>query len=72
MVEKVVGAPINLYFDKTPSGKILNRFSNDIDKIDNEFPRYAFGWFSCFRDIIWTIECFACAAFDIYVAALNR
>ena len=35
MISKIVEAPINLYFDKTPSGKILNRFSGDIDKIDS-------------------------------------
>jgi len=35
MLEKVCKAPINLYFDKTPSGKILNRFSKDINKIDD-------------------------------------
>ena len=35
MIKKTVNAPINLYFDKTPSGRILNRFSNDIGKIDS-------------------------------------
>ena len=34
MIKKTVDAPINLYFDKTPSGRILNRFSSDISKID--------------------------------------
>ena len=39
MIKKVANAPINLYFDKTPSGRILNRFSSDINKIDpgNDF-----------------------------------
>ena len=39
MIDKVANAPINLYFDKTPSGIILNRFSSDINKIDpgNDF-----------------------------------
>ena len=35
MLQKVCKAPINLYFDKTPSGRILNRFSSDIGKIDD-------------------------------------
>ena len=39
MFSKTMNAPINLYFDKTPHGKILNRFSNDINKLDTEFPR---------------------------------
>lgn len=34
MLEKTMNAPINLYFDKTPSGQILNRFSNDINNVD--------------------------------------
>lgn len=34
MFKKTCDAPINLYFDKTPSGRILNRFSKDINKID--------------------------------------
>lgn len=35
MIKKTVDAPINLYFDKTPSGRILNRFSSDISKVDS-------------------------------------
>eukprot|EP00345_Euplotes_harpa_P010205 CAMPEP_0168340202 /NCGR_PEP_ID=MMETSP0213-20121227/13921_1 /TAXON_ID=151035 /ORGANISM="Euplotes harpa, Strain FSP1.4" /LENGTH=575 /DNA_ID=CAMNT_0008346389 /DNA_START=1117 /DNA_END=2844 /DNA_ORIENTATION=- len=35
MIAKVCNAPINLYFDKTPSGRILNKFSRDISKIDD-------------------------------------
>lgn len=35
MLERAANAPINLYFDKTPTGRILNRFSSDIDKLDN-------------------------------------
>ena len=34
MLKKTWNAPINLYFDKTPSGRILNRFSKDINKMD--------------------------------------
>ena len=33
MIMKIVNAPIS-YFDTTPSGWILNRFSKDIDKLD--------------------------------------
>jgi len=32
---KVIRAPINLYFDVTPIGKILNRFSKDLQVLDN-------------------------------------
>jgi len=35
MITKVLNAPINLYFDVTPIGTIMNRFSKDISMIDN-------------------------------------
>ena len=39
MIKRVVNAPINTYFDKTPSGNILNRFSRDLSKMDEEIYR---------------------------------
>jgi ABC-type multidrug transport system fused ATPase/permease subunit len=30
MIKKVMNAPINLYFDVTPVGRILNRFTKDL------------------------------------------
>lgn len=39
MVIKTINAPINLYFDKTPSGKILNRYSRDLNKVDTQIGR---------------------------------
>ena len=36
MIEKVFGAPINLFFDVTPTGVILNRFSKDLQVLDNQ------------------------------------
>jgi len=34
LLERVLKAPINLFFDVTPIGKILNRFSNDLNVLD--------------------------------------
>lgn len=39
MITSVLQAPLNLFFDRVPSGRILNRFSDDIEKIDS-----GFGW----------------------------
>jgi ABC-type multidrug transport system fused ATPase/permease subunit len=39
MLNKVFNAPINLYFDVTPIGRILNKFSKDLTGIEREF-----GW----------------------------
>lgn len=43
MVRSVLRAPVNLFFDVTPTGTILNRFSRDLDTVDN------FHWI-----IMWT------------------
>ena len=34
MIERVILAPINLYFDITPTGRILNKFSKDLNLIE--------------------------------------
>mmetsp|Transcript_47454 Transcript_47454/g.34739 ORF Transcript_47454/g.34739 Transcript_47454/m.34739 type:complete len:191 (+) Transcript_47454:1238-1810(+) len=36
MLKRVLNAPINLYFDVTPIGRILNRFSKDLEKIQDD------------------------------------
>lgn len=37
MVKKVFNAPVNTYFDTTPIGRILNKFSKDLNMLENEF-----------------------------------
>lgn len=34
----VLRAPVNLYFDCTPLGRIINRFSRDVDQVDQGLP----------------------------------
>ena len=36
MVAKVIRAPVNLYFDVTPIGRILNKFSKDLNAIETQ------------------------------------
>ena len=38
MIRRILNAPVNLYFDTTPTGRILNRFSKDIAIFDGSFP----------------------------------
>ena len=38
IITKVLNGSINLFFDKTPSGVILNRLSKDISKVDDAMP----------------------------------
>lgn len=39
MIERVLNAPVNLYFDTTPIGRILNKFSKDLSAVES-----GFGW----------------------------
>ena len=34
MIKKVLNAPINLFFDVTPIGRILNKFSKDLSVLE--------------------------------------
>ncbi|CAK4628530.1 unnamed protein product [Aphanomyces euteiches] len=62
----VLRAPINLFFDVTPVGRILNRFSRDLDIVDSLLP-------NLFLDILQTFfiaasSMLVCAVSSIYVA----
>eukprot|EP00644_Phytophthora_capsici_P008361 jgi/Phyca11/64406/gw1.26.310.1 len=39
LFRRVLRAPVTLYFDVTPMGQILNRFSNDLDQMDSILPQ---------------------------------
>jgi hypothetical protein len=43
MISKVVKAPINLYFDITPLGRVLNKFSGDLSSLTRWGPIYGGG-----------------------------
>ena len=34
MIERILAAPINLYFDTTPIGRIINRFTKDLQPVE--------------------------------------
>jgi ABC-type multidrug transport system fused ATPase/permease subunit len=52
----VLLAPINLFFDVTHVGEILNRFSSDMDHVDLQLPEFAMQFFQnslyCFAAMI--------------------
>ena len=52
----VLRAPVNLFFDVTHVGEILNRFSSDMDHVDLQLPEFAMQFFQnslyCFAAMI--------------------
>ena len=44
-----------MFFDMTPSGRIVNRFSKDIDTIDTVISRVLEAWLKCLLRVIETI-----------------
>jgi ATP-binding cassette, subfamily C (CFTR/MRP), member 1 len=38
LLSGILRAPVNTYFDVTPTGRILNRFSKDLDHLDQPLP----------------------------------
>lgn len=47
MLNSVIRAPTSTFFDITPVGRIVNRFSQDIDTVDNDLPATLRAWSSC-------------------------
>lgn len=37
MISRIVRAPCNLFFDRVPIGRLLNRFSGDLAAVDESF-----------------------------------
>ncbi|CAD0199749.1 unnamed protein product [Chrysodeixis includens] len=51
----VLHAPSMGFFDCTPVGRVLNRFSKDVDVLDNVLPMVLRGWTSCFFAVLGTL-----------------
>ena len=47
-------APMS-FFDSTPIGRIINRFSKDIDVVDSQLPRSLHSWIVCALSVIGTV-----------------
>jgi ABC-type multidrug transport system fused ATPase/permease subunit len=55
VLDKVLGAPINLFFDVTQTGSILNRFSGDLDKVDDKLPEQFYMFLNLLTTIVWAL-----------------
>lgn len=59
MLSCILRAPVNTYFDVTPTGRILNRFSRDLDSMDMQLPIFMFIFleYSLFVISVLSIAC---------------
>lgn len=53
----VLKAPV-YFFDVTPSGRILQRFSKDMDVLDTQLPIMMSDFLSCLTEVCITVLCF--------------
>lgn len=51
MLGNILASPM-MFFDTTPNGRIMNRFSKDIDMIDTVIPRIIESWLHCLLRVL--------------------
>jgi ABC-type multidrug transport system fused ATPase/permease subunit len=70
LFRRVLSAPVNLYFDVTPVGRILNRFSNDLDQMDSVLPQHYQSLFQSLGVLVGCLVVCALASFWVGVSYL--
>lgn len=55
LLYKVIRAP-TAFFDRTPLGRIINRFSHDVSEVDNDFPATLRAWASCIFTVFFPLS----------------
>ena len=51
MLSNIIAGPMD-FFDTTPLGRIMNRFSKDIDVLDSIIPRTVEAWLACLLRVL--------------------
>ncbi|EQC32348.1 hypothetical protein SDRG_10095 [Saprolegnia diclina VS20] len=65
---KVLSAPVTTFFDVVPVGRILNRFSSDLDQVDSQIPYFGLLFLQFFFQNLAVVV--VCAATSPYVLPL--
>ncbi|XP_074036470.1 multidrug resistance-associated protein 1-like [Leptinotarsa decemlineata] len=56
ILTNVLRVPCTTFFDVTPIGRIINRFSKDVDTMDNVMPLILRAWLLCLYDVTGTLS----------------
>ncbi|KAI1280794.1 Multidrug resistance-associated protein 1 [Halotydeus destructor] len=54
VLARILRSPMS-FFDTTPLGRIVNRFSKDVDTVDSLIPQTLRGWLTCLLQVLVTI-----------------
>ncbi|KAM9320370.1 multidrug resistance-associated protein 1-like [Gastrophryne carolinensis] len=68
MLDNILHLPLQ-FFDTTPMGQVLNRFTKDIYVIDERFHYYLRTWLNCLLDVLGTILVIIYAT-PLFIAAI--
>ncbi|KAF1329536.1 Abc transporter c family member 2, partial [Globisporangium splendens] len=68
LFRRVLNAPVNRYFDVTPVGRILNRFSNDLDQVDSNLPQQ---YQNLFQSMVVFLGCLVVCALASFWVGLS-
>ncbi|TMW62208.1 hypothetical protein Poli38472_009701 [Pythium oligandrum] len=68
LFRRILNAPVNQYFDVTPVGRILNRFSNDLDQVDSNLPQQ---YLSLLQGVSIVLGCLVVCGIASYWIALS-
>ncbi|XP_044271383.1 multidrug resistance-associated protein 1 isoform X2 [Tribolium madens] len=69
LLSNILRVPCTTFFDVTPVGRILNRFSKDVDTVDNILPMTLRGWITCFFSVLGTLVVISVST-PIFVAVI--
>lgn len=71
MLKAVMASPVS-FFDTTPLGRLLNRFSSDQDRLDSALPNSLNSLFNCMMQVIGAmlLVCYLMPAFGIALVPL--